>query len=194
MKGAHSRGQGADRMTDRVCKADSLCALLSNDYRVQSRTCGTVTSHNCSVSSKGSFLKTKMQESTKSHIFFCFVPTIFLWNKVFRHTLYFDQVCLIFLMTNYDSSWFPWTWQQPLNRAEGWPRWSRRGWPGLRWLQRRSPSSRPQCSTGQRGRCHQRPKKSEFSGWQLSTRKNFPDKVHKLFSRPKNFPGYQETF
>ena len=32
---------------------------------------------------------------------------------------------------------------------------------------------------------HQRPKKSELSGWQLSMRKNFPDKVRKLFSRPK---------
>ena len=31
----------------------------------------------------------------------------------------------------------------------------------------------------------QRPKKSELSGWQLSTRKNFPDEVRKLFSRQK---------
>ena len=29
----------------------------------------------------------------------------------------------------------------------------------------------------------QRPKKSELYGWQLSTRKNFPDKVRKSFSR-----------
>ena len=29
----------------------------------------------------------------------------------------------------------------------------------------------------------QRPKKSELSGWQLSTRKNFPDEVSKLFLR-----------
>ena len=27
--------------------------------------------------------------------------------------------------------------------------------------------------------------KSELSGWQLSTRKNFPDEVRKLFSRQK---------
>ena len=32
---------------------------------------------------------------------------------------------------------------------------------------------------------HQRPKKSELSGWQLSTHKNFPDEVRKLFSRQK---------
>ena len=32
----------------------------------------------------------------------------------------------------------------------------------------------------------QRPKKSELSGWQLSTRKNFADKVRKLFSRQKS--------
>ena len=31
----------------------------------------------------------------------------------------------------------------------------------------------------------QRAKKSELSGWQLPTRKNFPDKVRKLFSRQK---------
>ena len=31
----------------------------------------------------------------------------------------------------------------------------------------------------------QRPKKSELSRWQLSTRKNFPDKVRKSFSRQK---------
>ena len=31
----------------------------------------------------------------------------------------------------------------------------------------------------------QRPKKSELSGWQLSTRKNFPDEVLKLFLRQK---------
>ena len=31
----------------------------------------------------------------------------------------------------------------------------------------------------------QRPKKSELSGWQLSTRKNFPDEVRKSFSRQK---------
>ena len=31
----------------------------------------------------------------------------------------------------------------------------------------------------------QRPKKSELSGWQLSTRKNFPDEVRKSFSRKK---------
>ena len=31
----------------------------------------------------------------------------------------------------------------------------------------------------------QRPKKSELSGWQLSTRKNFPDEVRKLFLRQK---------
>ena len=35
-------------------------------------------------------------------------------------------------------------------------------------------------------RYRQRPKKSELSGWQLSTRKNFPDEVRKLFSRQKN--------
>ena len=29
----------------------------------------------------------------------------------------------------------------------------------------------------------QRPKKSELSGWQLSTRKNFPDEVRKSFSQ-----------
>ena len=28
---------------------------------------------------------------------------------------------------------------------------------------------------------HQRPKKSELSGWQLSTHKNFPDEVRKSF-------------
>ena len=33
---------------------------------------------------------------------------------------------------------------------------------------------------------HQRPKKSELSGWQLSTHKNFPDKVRKSFSRQKS--------
>ena len=32
----------------------------------------------------------------------------------------------------------------------------------------------------------QRPKKSELSGWQLSTRKNFPDEVRKSFLRQKN--------
>ena len=32
---------------------------------------------------------------------------------------------------------------------------------------------------------HQRPKKSELSGWQLSTHKNFPDEVRKSFSRQK---------
>ena len=32
----------------------------------------------------------------------------------------------------------------------------------------------------------QRPKKSELSGWQLSTRKNFPDEVRKLFLRQKS--------
>ena len=32
---------------------------------------------------------------------------------------------------------------------------------------------------------HQRPKKSELSGWQLSTRKNFPDEVRKLFFATK---------
>ena len=32
----------------------------------------------------------------------------------------------------------------------------------------------------------QRPKKSELSGWQLSTRKNFPDEVRKSFSRQKS--------
>ena len=31
----------------------------------------------------------------------------------------------------------------------------------------------------------QRPKKSELSGWQLSTRKNFPDEVRKSFLRQK---------
>ena len=31
----------------------------------------------------------------------------------------------------------------------------------------------------------QRPKKTELSGWQLSTRKNFPDDVRKLFSQQK---------
>ena len=31
----------------------------------------------------------------------------------------------------------------------------------------------------------QRPQKSELSGWQLSTRKNFPDEVRKSFSRQK---------
>ena len=31
----------------------------------------------------------------------------------------------------------------------------------------------------------QRPKKSELSGWQLSTRKNFPDEARKSFSRQK---------
>ena len=31
----------------------------------------------------------------------------------------------------------------------------------------------------------QRPKKSELSGWQLSTCKNFPDEVRKLFLRQK---------
>ena len=31
----------------------------------------------------------------------------------------------------------------------------------------------------------QRPKKSELPGWQLSTRKNFPDEVRKSFSRQK---------
>ena len=31
----------------------------------------------------------------------------------------------------------------------------------------------------------QRPKKSKLSGWQLSTRKNFPDEVRKSFSRQK---------
>ena len=30
---------------------------------------------------------------------------------------------------------------------------------------------------------HQRPKKSELSGWQNSTRKNFPDEVRKSFLR-----------
>ena len=28
---------------------------------------------------------------------------------------------------------------------------------------------------------HQRPKKSELSGWQLSTHKSFPDEMRKLF-------------
>ena len=32
----------------------------------------------------------------------------------------------------------------------------------------------------------QRPKKSELSGWQLSTGKNFPDEVRKSFSRQKS--------
>ena len=32
---------------------------------------------------------------------------------------------------------------------------------------------------------NQRPKKSEVSGWQLSTRKNFPDEVCKSFLRQK---------
>jgi len=32
---------------------------------------------------------------------------------------------------------------------------------------------------------YQRPKKSDLSGWQLSTRKNFPDKMRKSFSRQK---------
>ena len=32
----------------------------------------------------------------------------------------------------------------------------------------------------------QRHKKSELSGWQLSTRKNFPDEVRKLFLRKKH--------
>ena len=32
---------------------------------------------------------------------------------------------------------------------------------------------------------HQRPKKSELSGWQLSTHKSFPDEVRKLFLRQK---------
>ena len=57
----------------------------------------------------------------------------------------------------------------------------------------------------------QRPKKSELSGWQLSTRKNFSDEVHKLFLRHPDhletiltirklsrqsgsFPGYPGTF
>ena len=31
-----------------------------------------------------------------------------------------------------------------------------------------------------------RHKKSELSGWQLSTRKNFPDEVRKSFLRPKS--------
>ena len=35
------------------------------------------------------------------------------------------------------------------------------------------------------GHLEQRPKKSELSGWQLSTRKNFPDKAWKSFSRQK---------
>ena len=34
-------------------------------------------------------------------------------------------------------------------------------------------------------RSKQRPKKSEPSGWQLSTRKNFPDEVRKSFLRQK---------
>ena len=38
----------------------------------------------------------------------------------------------------------------------------------------------------------QRPKKSELSGWQLSMRKNFPDKVRKSFSRQKEVR--QEVF
>ena len=33
----------------------------------------------------------------------------------------------------------------------------------------------------------QRPKKSKLSGWQLSTRKNFPDEVRKLFSQQKKY-------
>ena len=32
---------------------------------------------------------------------------------------------------------------------------------------------------------HQRPKKSELSGWQHPTRKNFPGRVRKSFSRQK---------
>ena len=34
-------------------------------------------------------------------------------------------------------------------------------------------------------RVMQKPKKSKLSGWQLSTRKNFPDEVRKSFSRQK---------
>ena len=36
-------------------------------------------------------------------------------------------------------------------------------------------------------RYRQRPKKSELSGWQLSTRKNFPDEVRKSFLRQKKY-------
>ena len=47
---------------------------------------------------------------------------------------------------------------------------------------RRSPRRR----RGWSSRRRQRPKKSELSGWQNSTRKNFPDELRKSFLRQKN--------
>ena len=48
------------------------------------------------------------------------------------------------------------------------------------------PSSPPVISTAQLlPPFTQRPKKSELSGWQLTTSKNFPDEVRKSFSRQK---------
>ena len=56
------------------------------------------------------------------------------------------------------------------------------------WMQRYRTVQTANCALGVRPhhqRVTQRPKKSELSGWQLSTRKNFPDEVRKSFLRQK---------